>query len=635
MQIAEGSFLEIATEALRRGFSIIPLGQASKDPIGLGATSRSNDPIMIAAWAEQYPLNNIGVCSDENVTILESDDDVNFRRVVGEVSKALFGAPRDIPETLTSQARENRPHRFFRTTPGTRARSESPGIAGLFEWRNHNQYVVGPGSLHPTGTRYAIADDRDMIEMPDWLIAVLDEMKAAYRGARNAASSFVKVGPAALAIEAFKGKYGRDLDAMLADESFKLEVDGGERHYFLTSMAGLLWNGEIDEDEFFAAIRRLADQYCSAAHEKSDVELARIVDWTMRREPCVLLNLGYWKELMWFESREAYETFAIETKEPEFELAKSDWFFDAYDFLKEKLPPRRVLVSDNNGTAVLYEKSLNQIFAFRGLGKTMFTHGIVGILVHGGEFLRYKSEGGYKVLIADGELPDIQLQQRLQKLVAPPQGRLWLMSPERMPNHSFPSLSDPEWQAEFLKRAELLQPDVIVFDTLTACFRFDTNDPDIWLQVNQFFIALRIKGYCVIVVHHAGKSGTQRGRTDGDDNLDLSIKLDAPKGWGPGDGLEVMVSYEKLRAGGNLPEFQAKYEGGKWEVMADEVANEIVSLLMAGETMRSIAGMLNVSKSKIERTKRLAERQGGMKFPKAQKSKKKKKSVPDDDEDFD
>lgn len=618
------SFTERANEALRRGFSIIPIGPGSKDPIdGIGATSRTRDPNVVAAWAEAYPAGNIGVCSDTIVTILESDDETEFRKVVAAVSKSLFGVAHELPPTLTSQARENRPHWFYKATPATLARQESPAVSGIFEWRNHNQYVVGPGSIHPSGRPYSIIDDREMVPMPDWLIAVLYEMRGAYRGTRNAASSFVKVGPAALAIDAFKGKYGRDVEGMLADKTFILEVDGGERHYFLNSMAGLLWDGDINDDEFFDLMRRVADQYCVNAHEKSDHELKRIVDWTMRQQPCVIGDPGYWVGLACFESREAYEKKMIEAPTPTFELATSDWFFDAYHFLKEKLPPRRVLASDNNGTAMFYEKSLNQIFAYRGLGKTMFTHGLVGILVHGGEFLRYKSDGGFKVLIADGELPDIQLQQRLQKLVAPPEGKLWLMCPERMPNHTFPSLSEQAWQTEFLTRAEQLKPDVIVFDTLTACFRFDTNDPDVWLQVNQFFISLRIRGYCVIIVHHAGKSGTQRGRTDGDDNLDLSIKLEAVKGSSPGEGLEVVVSYEKVRAGGNLPGFQAAYreDAKTWEVVEDEDGNEIFKMLMKGKSIRSIATALDVDKSKVWRVKKSAEKKG-VKFPDVKESKR-------------
>src|SRR5262249_56177857 len=109
-------------------------------------------------------------------------------------------------------------------------------------------------------------------------------------------------------------------------------------------------------------------------------------------------------------------------------------------------------------------------------------------------------------------------------------------------------------------------------DTLTRCFKFDTNDADTWLIVNDFLIELRSRGYCVVVVQHAGKNGTQRGLTVGDDHLDVSVKLEAPYGWASGDGLAFKWSYEKVRHGGRLREFECQYlpELKRWESREDE-----------------------------------------------------------------
>ena len=299
---------------------------------------------------------------------------------------------------------------------------------------------------------------------------------------------------------------------------------------------------------------------------------------------------------------------------PESLLPTVDWFFDGDSFLLEELPPRVVLAEELNGTPVFYAKSLNQIFAFRGLGKTMFNHGLLDILIHGGEFLRYKSNGGNRVLLADGELPDVQLQERVRRQIGESNGLLKLMSPERMPGNTFPNLSERKWQVEFLKRIGMWKPDVVVFDTLTGCFKFDTNDADTWREVNSFLIELRILGLCVILIHHAGKAGTQRGRTDGDDNLDLSIKLEAPKGWAPGDGLEVAVSYEKVRAGGRLSEFCAAYRENKWELTQDETARQAFNMLMAGKSSRAVATALDLNQTAVIRIKRQAEK-NGIQFP--------------------
>ncbi len=64
----------------------------------------------------------------------------------------------------------------------------------------------------------------------------------------------------------------------------------------------------------------------------------------------------------------------------------------------------------------------------------------------------------------------------------------------------------------------------------------DTNDSEAWLKVNDFLTDLRGRAHCILLVHHEGKNGTQRGRTDG-----LAFK------W----------RYSKVRHGGNLPDFEA------------------------------------------------------------------------------
>jgi Bifunctional DNA primase/polymerase, N-terminal/AAA domain len=355
------SFARIANAAIDRGFSIIPLLPKSKTVCGYlaknGAISRTKNRDLVAVWAEQLPNGNVGVCSDDEITILESDDEPRFRQLVREVSKRLFGVSRELPPTLTSQARPNRPHWFFRNTDRTRAHQDSPGIAGLYEWRHSNQYVVGFGSIHPLGMPYQIVVDIEIVPMPDWLVTVLEEIKAAYRGTSNAASNFVKVGPAGVAIEALKAKYFLDPEKMLADPDFTLEVSAGERHYFLNSIAGLLHDGQRDDDEIFDLLCRFRDQYCFGSTEKGDAEVRRIAEWVVKRGPCVpdidalLPEYGHWLGLKWFLEE---DDFLKEKGRQALEQEK----------LKEK--PK---VTDWQGLFHTYEETMNAprpVFAIQG-----------------------------------------------------------------------------------------------------------------------------------------------------------------------------------------------------------------------------------------------------------------------------
>jgi len=292
----------------------------------------------------------------------------------------------------------------------------------------------------------------------------------------------------------------------------------------------------------------------------------------------------------------------------------TDYSFDVDTFLAEVLPARVPLILADRNATLLYQKSINEVFAYRGIGKTLYLYQLIKLLTKGGTWLRYLSSGGKRVLLVDGELPAEQLQQRIREQVGPTEGLLRIISPERLPHNTLPALSDKAAQDWLLSQIAMTEPDVIVFDTLTACFRFDTNDPDSWLAVNQFLIRLRMQGLCVLLAHHAGKNGTQRGRTDAEDNCDLVVKLEAPQGWQPGDGADFHVQYDKVRAGDRLTPFRAKLdkitpEPGvlvavpcyRWTEYIDPEIAKVKQALVAGKSVRTVAAETGVAKSTVDR----------------------------------
>jgi len=285
--------------------------------------------------------------------------------------------------------------------------------------------------------------------------------------------------------------------------------------------------------------------------------------------------------------------------------ADVEWFIDGDDFMKEAIPPREALVLDGD-KPVFFRKSLNQVFAERGIGKSMITLGLVHMVLHGEDFLRYSSRGGYRVALIDAELPDSDLQERLKRLVKNACGRLKLMTPERLPGNRFPALSHKGNQEVMLKKLAEIRPDVVIIDSLSAAFKFDTNEggADGWISVNDFLIRLRMAGYCVILVHHANKVGTQRGRSDGDDHLDVSIKLAGARGWEPGQPLEATWTFEKVRHGGGLQGFTCKLEGDQWTVVQDDEEAEVVKMIMAGKSVRSVTAALGISNRRYYAIKR-------------------------------
>ncbi len=280
--------------------------------------------------------------------------------------------------------------------------------------------------------------------------------------------------------------------------------------------------------------------------------------------------------------------------------------------LHQEIEPRRPLVR-HNGVPVFLESSINQIFAYRGLGKSIVALMLAKLFTQGGEWLGFKSDGNHDVLLIDAELPAAQLQERIKEFVGMgnyKNGTLRIWSPEFA---EFPDFGKGEKTGQIhpLGHAlKALKPKVVIFDTLTRCFKMDTNDTEQCLRVNDVLINLRQMGLCVIVVHHAGKNQTQRGRTDLDDNLDISIKLDKPYGWLPGDGLAFKWGYEKVRHGGYLQDFEASYNGSEWSVCEDSRQAEVLELSRSGKSQRAIATALDMSQPTVNRILKRAEQAG-------------------------
>src|SRR4051794_15370598 len=130
------NFLDRATPLIERGFSVLPLASRDKAPVpGLGATSATSNADIIEHWAAQYPDANVGIASDANFTLLETDDETRFRSLV------RMTTGRELPETL--QLGSGRPNRscwvFKRSAVCGNDCLELPSV---FEFRNRNQYVT-------------------------------------------------------------------------------------------------------------------------------------------------------------------------------------------------------------------------------------------------------------------------------------------------------------------------------------------------------------------------------------------------------------------------------------------------------------------------------------------------------------
>ncbi len=586
------TFRSRALPLISLGFSVIPLAPNGKSPVGPGATGRSRDLATIDAWAAQWPTANVGICADENITILESDDAARLRGVLDQQGVAL-------PLTLTGGASENRPHWFYRRTPA--CGDECITVPGLFEFRNKNQYVVGPGSIHPSGAVYRFWNDAPIAELPAGVINALREMSDNYAG--EGKGEHIQPGPYAK----LRHAYLRRLDPADLLTLENLDVSEGERHYTLMSLAGLLHDGERSAEDIAEILRDVQATYFDGS--KGDDEIERVAYYATRGEPCSFEPF----ELPSFSV--GTRVFATAAAMEQWLQANRDTFSVDWEYMRGQTHPEQRVFVRLNGEPLIREETVSEVFAFRGLGKSMFMGSLIRTLVKGDEFLGIKSDGGHKVLLVDGELPERLLQRRLNNLVGPGTAGLFrVRSLAQVKKHHMPALALPAVQEEFVANLKAWQPEVIIFDTRTAVFKHDTNDQGQLLAVNEFLISLRADGYAVILTHHAGKNGTQRGRTDNDDITDLIIQLKQRPGWTPGTGLEFSLAFEKVRYGDRLEGFDAKWsrEDG-WERVTTS-DNEVVNALLDGGSVNAVAKKFKIGNGKVAAIKKRAE-ENGQEFP--------------------
>ncbi len=290
------------------------------------------------------------------------------------------------------------------------------------------------------------------------------------------------------------------------------------------------------------------------------------------------------------------------------------------DFLGLDIPPREMVLAP-----ILPLQGLAMLYSKRGVGKTHLALGIADAVARGGTFLRWRAPEARRVLFIDGELPATTLQQRIRSIRAgvPPSEPLMppdylrIITPD-MQKTGMPDLATTEGQ--LLIEREVGDATLVVLDNLSAlCRSGKENEGESWLPVQGWLLRMRQQGRSVLLVHHAGKSGEQRGTSRREDVLDTVIKLHHPSDYAPREGLRCEVRYEKARGfhGEDAKAFEVRMhqEGdgeARWNTKDSEDAmlERVAALIREGTSIRNAAEELGINRSRVERLKKKAQAQG-------------------------
>ena len=219
-------------------------------------------------------------------------------------------------------------------------------------------------------------------------------------------------------------------------------------------------------------------------------------------------------------------------------------------------------------------------------------------------------------------MPAISMQERLAALAtgmaAPPHAmqNFSIITPD-MQSRPMPDLATTYGQ-------QALEPflagvDLLVLDNLaTLCRTGKENESQSWTPMQTWLLDLRGRGMAVLLVHHAGKSGDQRGTSAREDIMDTVISLRRPTTYSVAEGARFEVHLTKARGivGEDAMPFEVhlRSEGNQliWDVneLVNVQAEQLKQLLAEGFSIRDCADEMGVSKSVVHRLKKKLEEGG-------------------------
>lgn len=267
----------------------------------------------------------------------------------------------------------------------------------------------------------------------------------------------------------------------------------------------------------------------------------------------------------------------------------------------------------------LCSQDLCMIFAGRGIGKTHFALALSFAVATGGTFGKWTAPKPAKVLYLDGELAGSVFQKRLAMHlpdVEPEPGYFKAYTPDLTPEGvPMPDLSTPQGQAAINL---MIEDDtaLVVIDNLSAwCRSGRENEAESWHPIATWILQLRRRGMAVLLIHHAGKGGQQRGTSKREDLLDVVIGLSRPKDYEPKQGAVFVMEFTKARnlSGEDADSLEFELGGDddravwKWSTAEASTFDRVVALAKEGLSQAEIATELDLNKSNVSRHMRKAK----------------------------
>ena len=248
-RIEEFSLLDLAIDCARRGWPVFPLRPGNKKPFPRsercahpphrhGFKDATTDLETIRVWWTDHPTANIGIATGSSSGLLVVD--VDPRNGGDESLGDLVAEHREWPDTPVVRTGGNGQHFLFRLPPGG-VRGSKLGVG--IDLKRDGGYIVGPGSVHPSGGVYWWEPGRSVLDLP---IATLPQWVLAQvaKGSSTAKSL---------------GARGRQQVEHQIDP--KELIPRGERHWFLSKTAGVLRFHGVSGSDLVRVLKGVRDEH--------------------------------------------------------------------------------------------------------------------------------------------------------------------------------------------------------------------------------------------------------------------------------------------------------------------------------------------------------------------------------------
>lgn len=274
----------------------------------------------------------------------------------------------------------------------------------------------------------------------------------------------------------------------------------------------------------------------------------------------------------------------------------SDLIWRADQFIARPIPPRTWLLE-----GAIPHPSIGMLYAWRGTGKTYNALDMSLAIAAGKPWMHYTTVK-HNVLYIDGEMPLGDMRMRVDQLAKGlPSKQLYLLASEDLAvarrNLNLAHKPDRDELSKAIVKFEKQLGDpfgLIVLDNWTSLVRgIDENDNAAIDPIKEWLVLLRHGNHSVLLVHHAGKGGAQRGASSREDLLDYSAELSEELAFGKES--RFRFRWDKTRTGRPDPDnFIEILEqvNGHMELRAAPEAAKGVSKRANKETMDKVLSCL-------------------------------------------